>query len=46
MAESSSVLHSWCVQAEWNAPTVVGGEGALFWDESGHTYIDMSSLAE
>ncbi len=46
IAESSSVLHSWCVQADWNAPTIVGGEGARFWDESGHTYLDMSSLAE
>ena len=46
IAESSSVLHSWCVQAEWNAPTIVGGKGAKFWDESGHTYLDMSSLAE
>lgn len=44
--ESSSVLHSWCVQAEWNAPTIVGGEGARFWDESGRAYLDMSSLAE
>ncbi len=46
IAESSSVMHSWCIQADWNAPTIVGGEGARFWDESGHTYIDMSSLAE
>ena len=46
IAESSSVLHSWCVQAEWNAPTIVGGKGARFWDESGHIYLDMSSLAE
>ena len=46
MLESSSVLHSWCVQSKWNAPTIVGGEGARFWDESGHTYLDMSSLAE
>ena len=46
IAESSSVLHSWCVQADWNAPTIVGGEGARFWDESGHIYLDMSSLAE
>jgi taurine--2-oxoglutarate transaminase len=46
IAESSSVLHSWCVQADWNAPTIVGGEGARFWDESGHTYLDMSSLSE
>jgi taurine--2-oxoglutarate transaminase len=46
VAESSSVLHSWCVQADWNAPTIVGGEGARFWDAAGHTYLDMSSLAE
>jgi len=46
MPENASVLHSWCVQADWNAPTIVGGEGARFWDESGHTYLDMSSLAE
>jgi taurine---2-oxoglutarate transaminase len=46
VSESSSVLHSWCVQADWNAPTIVGGEGARFWDEAGRTYLDMSSLAE
>ncbi len=46
LLESSSVLHSWCVQADWNAPTIVGGQGARFWDEAGHTYLDMSSLAE
>ena len=46
IAENSSVLHSWCVQSDWNAPTIVGGEGARFWDESGRIYLDMSSLAE
>jgi taurine---2-oxoglutarate transaminase len=45
-AEASSVLHSWCIQAQWNAPTIVGGEGARFWDRAGRTYLDMSSLAE
>jgi len=45
-AEKSSVLHSWCVQADWDAPTITGGEGAHFWDESGRRYLDMSSLAE
>jgi taurine--2-oxoglutarate transaminase len=44
--ERDSVLHSWCVQAEWNAPTIAGGRGARFWDDSGRTYLDMSSLAE
>ena len=33
--ERLSVLHSWCIQADWNAPTIVGGKGAWFWDEDG-----------
>lgn len=45
-AERTSVLHSWCVQADWNAPTIVGGQGARFWDETGRTFVDMSSLSE
>src|SRR6185436_6674763 len=32
--------------SEWDAPTVVGGRGARFWDDQGRTYLDMSSLAE
>jgi taurine--2-oxoglutarate transaminase len=44
--ERETVLHSWCVQAEWNAPTVVGGAGARFRDAGGREYIDMSSLSE
>jgi len=44
--ERRSVLHSWCVQADWHAPTVTGGEGAFFRDEHGRRYLDMSSLAE
>jgi taurine---2-oxoglutarate transaminase len=44
--ETRTVLHSWCVQAEWNAPTIVGGSGARFWDSEDRTYLDMSSLAE
>jgi taurine--2-oxoglutarate transaminase len=46
LGETHTVLHSWCVQAEWNAPTIVGGSGARFWDSEGRTYLDMSSLAE
>lgn len=46
MSERDVVLHSWCVQAEWNAPTVVGGQGASLWLEDGRTLLDMSSLAE
>ena len=44
--ERDTVLHSWCVQAEWDAPTIVGGRGARFWDAGGRRYLDMSSLAE
>jgi taurine--2-oxoglutarate transaminase len=44
--ERATVLHSWCVQAEWNAPTIVGGRGARFFDAQGRAYLDMSSLAE
>ena len=45
-AERKSVLHSWCVQADWDAPTICGGGGARFWDETGRTLVDMSSLSE
>jgi taurine--2-oxoglutarate transaminase len=46
MPERESVLHSWCRQSEWDAPTVVGGSGARFWDAEGRSWLDMSSLAE
>ncbi len=44
--ERQSVLHSWCVQSQWNAPTVVGGSGARLQLEGGREVLDMSSLAE
>ncbi|MFZ2506955.1 MAG: aminotransferase class III-fold pyridoxal phosphate-dependent enzyme [Steroidobacteraceae bacterium] len=44
--ERDSVLHSWCVPAEWNAPTVVGGSGARLLLEDGRELLDMSSLVE
>ena len=45
-AERDTVLHSWCAQAAWNAPTVVGGAGAWLHLEDGRRVLDMSSLAE
>lgn len=46
IAERDSVLHSWSVQADWDAPTVVGGEGARLHLADGRQILDMSSLAE
>lgn len=46
LTESRTVLHSWCIQSEWDAPTIVGGEGARLFTAGGGTLLDMSSLAE
>jgi taurine--2-oxoglutarate transaminase len=46
LAERAGVLHSGCVQADWNAPTVVGGRGARLHLADGREILDMSSLAE
>lgn len=44
--ERDTVLHSWCRQSEWSAPTIVGGAGARLHTEDGRSILDMSSLAE
>lgn len=44
--ERDSVLHSWCVPSEWQAPTIVGGHGAHLELADGRRILDMSSLAE
>jgi taurine--2-oxoglutarate transaminase len=46
LPERQTVLHSWCVQNEWDAPTIVGGEGARLHTDDGRSILDMSSLAE
>jgi len=46
ISERDTVLHSWCAQSAWNAPTVVGGAGAWLHLEDGRRVLDMSSLAE
>jgi taurine---2-oxoglutarate transaminase len=45
-SERDFVLHSWCVPAEWDAPTVIGGRGAWLLFEGGRELLDMSSLVE
>jgi taurine--2-oxoglutarate transaminase len=46
LSERDSVLHSWCRQADWAAPTIVGGAGARIHTADGRSILDMSSLAE
>ena len=40
------MLHTWCVQSAWDAPTIVGGHGAWLVAEGGREILDMSSLSE
>ncbi|HKZ74278.1 MAG TPA: aspartate aminotransferase family protein, partial [Steroidobacteraceae bacterium] len=44
--ERETVLHTWCRQTAWDAPTIVGGEGARLRAADGRTILDFSSLAE
>jgi taurine--2-oxoglutarate transaminase len=44
--ERLTVLHSWCRQSDWAAPTIVGGSGARLHTADGRSILDMSSLAE
>jgi taurine--2-oxoglutarate transaminase len=45
-SERDTVLHSWCVPADWEAPAIVGGQGAHIELADGRRVLDMSSLAE
>jgi taurine--2-oxoglutarate transaminase len=46
LSERRTVLHSWCEQSQWAAPTIIGGEGARLYTHDGRSILDMSSLAE
>ena len=46
LPERDTVLHSWTIQANWNAPTVIGGSGAHFHTSDGRTILDFSSQSE
>lgn len=46
-AEKYHVLHTWQLrQTAWDAPLIVGGEGAWFWDADGQRYLDLSAQAQ
>src|SRR6185312_2122332 len=44
--EKQLVLHTWCRQTDWDAPTIVGGQGARLFTADGRALLDMSSLSE
>ncbi|HEY4723426.1 MAG TPA: aminotransferase class III-fold pyridoxal phosphate-dependent enzyme, partial [Anaerolineae bacterium] len=44
--ERATVLHTWTIQSQWNAPTIVSGSGAWFVDADENRYLDLSSMAE
>ena len=46
LPERETVLHSWCVQDAWDAPTIVGGEGARIFTADGRAIVDFSSQSE
>src|SRR5579862_2146130 len=46
LPESQTVLHTWCRQGDWHAPTIVGGAGARLQTADGRSLLDMSSLSE
>ncbi len=46
LRERDTVLHSWTVQDRWDAPTVIGGEGAHFITADGRRILDVSSQSE
>jgi taurine---2-oxoglutarate transaminase len=46
LTERDTVLHSWTIQADWNAPTVIGGSGAHFHLSDGRSILDFSSQSE
>jgi taurine--2-oxoglutarate transaminase len=44
--ERATVLHTWTIQSQWNAPTIISGQGAWFVDADENRYLDLSSMAE
>ena len=46
LPEARTVLHTWCRETDWHAPTIVAGDGARLLTAEGRAILDMSSLAE
>jgi taurine---2-oxoglutarate transaminase len=46
LSEARTVLHTWCRQTQWNAPTIVGGAGARLLTADGSSILDMSPERE
>lgn len=46
LSEAQTVLHTWCRQTDWKAPTIAGAQGARLFTSAGDAILDMSSLAE
>ncbi len=44
--ERETVLHTWTVQSNWDAPTIVGGSGAHFETLDGRRILDFASQSE
>jgi hypothetical protein len=44
--EAQTVLHTWCRQTDWNAPTIVGGARVRLLTADARSILDMSSQAE
>jgi taurine---2-oxoglutarate transaminase len=42
--DRAHVFHSWSAQKMISPVVIAGAEGSRFWDESGRTYLDFSSM--
>jgi taurine--2-oxoglutarate transaminase len=45
-SERETVLHSWTVQSQWDAPTIVAAHGAHFVTGDGREILDFASQSE
>ena len=43
--EREYVLHTWCLQKDWNPPAIIDGNGCYLRDEDGNKYLDFKSTS-